>query len=749
MKRLYFVLILIILTATFGGYWYLSKLKAESYQSMDWVYSYEVKMGTVGMVELLDTINYWQEERIKLLNELVWYKRIGHIFYKPITTKIHEARDLLHNGETNKTIEILEGLSSEVEDSKERVQFQYQELLAIAYLRLGEQENCIINHSNNSCIMPIQGDGIYTLQENTRKAIAVYEKLLALRPNDWRYRWLLNVAFQTIGEYPDSISEQWLIESDLMQDKNPSDNFKNIAPQLGVDFESNAGGAILEDFNNDGLLDILVSGMYDDQLKYYENDGSAGYIDRTKFAGLEGLINGFNLYPLDYNNDGWKDVLIIRGAWRRNLGKYPNSLLKNNGDGTFSDVSLESGFLSFNPSSSAVCADFNQDGWTDIYVGNESNPTIGFDYPNELYINDGNGNFEEVGTQSGVDVICLSKGVVAGDYNNDGLTDIFVSNRGGKNYLLRNKGNNEVGIPEFEEVSKLAGVDKPLTSFTAWFWDYNNDGYLDLFVSAYEYGRGSSAASAAKYFAGINDSTSRPFLYCNNADGTFTNRSSELDLDFPLSTMGANFGDVNNDGWLDFYIGTGEPDYMGIHPNRLLINKEGKGFEDKTFELGVGHIQKGHGISFGDIDRDGDQDILAEMGGSANGDKFQNALFQNPGQPEHYWVNLRLVGQQSSKDAIGAKIKLVVSKENSSQMFFRTVSSGGSFGSNSLLQEIGLGQNDKIDSLVVRWPNTDTLQYFLNVPINKHYLIEEAEGITDLNYEAIEFEMKEHKHMHH
>lgn len=205
---------------------------------------------------------------------------------------------------------------------------------------------------------------------------------------------------------------------------------------------------------------------------------------------------------------------------------------------------------------------------------------------------------------------------------------------------------------------------------------------------------------------------------------------SEVGLDMPLNTMGANFEDINNDGWLDFYIGTGEPDYMGIHPNRLLQNRDGEYFDDVTSEKGVGHIQKGHAIAFGDFDNDGDQDILAEMGGTALGDPYQNALFQNPGN-DNNWVTLKLQGSTSNRDAIGARIKLIVKNGGIRREIHRMVSSGGSFGANSLQQEIGLGQTSKIDSLLIQWPSSKALQVFTNVTVNKRYHI--IQGLADLN----------------
>jgi len=741
--------VLAILTVLFGIYWFSTRTSNTEFQSMDWVTTYDLEPGTKAMVSLLDSIYRWDENHKHETHKIKWHKKIAYIFYKPSTTQLAEAKELLEVGKTNEAIDILEKLSTIIHDESDELYTRYNEQLAVAYLRWGEQENCILKHNHNSCILPIKENGIYELQDNTRKAIEIYKKLLNIHPEDWRYKWLLNVAYQTVGEYPEEVPEEWLIQSDLMADKNPSDNFINIAPLLGVGETSGAGGAVMEDFNNDGLLDIMTSGLLStNNLKYYVNNGTSGFTDQTASAKLEGLTSGFNIYPLDYNNDGWKDLLIVRGSWGRLNGRYPNSLIKNNKDGTFSDVTVEAGLLSFMPVATAVCADFNNDGWTDIYIGNESMVNTKVSKPNELYINNGKGQFNEVSVESGANINAFTKGLCAGDYDNDGLMDLFVSNHNGPNYLLKNKGNNKDGIPQFENTTLTAGVSNPISSFTPWFWDYNNDGWLDLFVSSFEYGNGSSASSAAKHFAGVIDSTSRAFLYHNNGDGTFTNQTKALGLDFPLSTMGANFGDVNNDGWLDFYIGTGEPDYMGIHPNRIIINQEGKGFIDQTFELGVGHIQKGHGISFGDIDNDGDQDILAEMGGEYEGDEFQNALFQNPGNNNN-WITLKLEGTTSSKDAIGARIQILASKGDTLQSFYHVVSSGGSFGSNTLQQEVGIGNYTKIDSIIVDWPNSDSLQVFIDIAINKRYLIIEKEGITNINLQGFLFNPKHRQHMHH
>lgn len=695
---------------------------------MTWVYDYDLQPGNKAMAELLDKIHTERERNIQERRDGGPVRGIVRKIYQSVEGRLRDAGYLLLQGDWDATIEAADQILPKVEQGS-AAHIGTLELLAISYLRKGEQENCINGHNEYSCLMPIKATGVYQLQDDTRRAIALYEQLLSLRPQDWRYRWLINVAYQTIGEYPEKVPEQWLIQSSLMNDINQQDNFINIGPSLGLSEISRAGGAVIEDLNNDGMLDLLLSDMYRGAIRFYLNDGNNGFIDNTDRAGLQGQIGVFNMVQLDYNNDGYLDILALRGAWRHEQGMHPNSLLRNNGDGTFTDVTVDSGILDYAPTSGAVCADFNRDGWIDFFVGNESGVNGGTEFPSEFYLNQGDGTFKKAATLSGLALSGLVKGLATGDYDNDGLTDLFVAQYRGENYLFKNTGNDSDGIPQFKNVAREAGVLTPLHSFTSWFWDYNNDGYLDLFVSELQYGKGKSAAEAARFYAGERTSENTTGFYRNNGDGTFTNILQQVGLDMPLHTMGANYADINNDGWLDFYIGTGEPDYMAVHPNRLLQNNQGNFFEDVTSEKGVGHIQKGHGIAFGDIDNDGDQDILAEMGGTSKGDPFQNALFQNPGN-ENSWVTLKLEGKSSSRDAIGTKVKLVISDAGEVREIYRSVSSGGSFGANSLQLESGLGKASIVDSLIINWPNSSLPQVFTKVEVNQAYQV--SEGLMEL-----------------
>ena len=215
-------------------------------------------------------------------------------------------------------------------------------------------------------------------------------------------------------------------------------------------------------------------------------------------------------------------------------------------------------------------------------------------------------------------------------------------------------------------------------------------------------------------------------LYRNNGNGTFSDVAQEMGLNTIIYGMGNNFGDLDNDGWLDLYFGTGKPDLRALIPNRVFHNRAGKRFDDISMN-GFSHIQKGHAVAFADIDNDGDQDIYVVVGGAFDGDLGNNILYINPGNTNK-WVTLFLEGVTSNRDAIGARIKvMVLQRDGKRRNIYATVGTGGSFGSSSLRQEIGLGDATQIVSVEVQWPKPGIPNtVYLDVPMNTAIKLKEG-----------------------
>ena len=597
------------------------------------------------------------------------------------------------------------------------------ELMALAYVRLGEQQNCIEQRTAESCILPIQGDGIYRFKSGPENAIKMYEKILEGFPNDLQTRWLLNIAYMNLGLYPDQVPKKWLVPTNIFQSKGDL-KFKDVAIQLGLDVVGLSGGVCMEDFNNDGHLDLFVTSYgLRDQARFFVNNGDGTFTERTREANLTGIVSGLNTFHADYNNAGYKEIQKLREASLKE-GYHPNSLLRNNGDGTFTDVTIEAGLLSFHPTQAASWADFDGDGWLDLYIANESFPGKTF-HPNEFYKNNGDGTFTNVAKPLGLDFQGFFKGCVWGDINNDRLPDLCLSNMGGDNVVLVNRGN---GI--FENIAPKAGLVNPTLSFPTWFFDYNNDGRDDLVIIGYGLNLEQGAAGdLLRDYLGQKPDGDWFRVYRNDGGEKFTDVAKSLGLDKLTYAMGCSFGDLDNDGWPDFYLGTGKPDYRTLVPNRMFRNVEGKRFEDVTMN-GFAHIQKGHGIAFGDLDNDGDQDIYAVMGGAFEGDLSANLLFQNPGTPGNAWVNIELEGTTCNRDAIGARIAVhVVHKGGGKRTIWASVNTGTSFGSASLRQEIGLGKAERIESVDVYWPQPGPEKTtYTDIPLERFIKIKEDEA---------------------
>ena len=598
--------------------------------------------------------------------------------------------------------------------------------LGLANLRLGEQRNCHRDADAESCIFPLRGGAIHRDPRAARRAFGHFQEVLRATPEKSiehvAARWLTNIAHQAIPAAAESLGPA-PIAAQVFAPGGSFPELPNRAGELGVAVMDLAGGAVIEDFDGDGRLD-LMSSSWDPAapLRLFLNRGPRGFEDRSREAGLDGITGGLNLVHADYDNDGDADVLVLRGGWFGEPGRIANSLLENDGNAHFRDVALAAGVAgeSNYPTQTAAWADYDADGDLDLYVGNESGERP---YPSQLFRNEGDGTFTDVASAAGVENLRFAKAVVWGDYDGDRDPDLYVSNYLEPNRLYRNDGE------RFVDVAVESGVAAPLASFPAWFWDYDNDGALDLYVSSYAYQANAGPANifaVASGYLGLDSGAEPPALYRGDGRGGFENLAARLGLDRPTMPMGASFGDLDGDGYLDVYLGTGYPDYDGLMPNVLYRNVGAREFLDVTTAARLGHLQKGHGVAFGDLDRDGDLDLFEQMGGFYPEDEAPNALYVNPGNG-HGWLQVRLVGTRSNRDGIGARIRARLREGESTREIHRTVGTGGSFGSSPTLQFLGLGNAAELLELEVFWPTSGERQTFEAVPMNRAVEIVEGE----------------------
>ena len=594
--------------------------------------------------------------------------------------------------------------------------------LGLAEFRLGEADkaaerfkNIIQNYRRHSGAYYYLG--VYYLRhEEPEKAVANFKESLRLKPRDPETLWNLWTAYTKLGGYPEDLPEEFKIvvsSESLLTDNREliTDNqFTNIAPDLKMDKVDGGRGSAWGDYDNDEDLDIVAVGTYQPHV-LYRNNGDGTFTNVADQAGIADPRGGWGSLFADYDNDGYSDLYITRGGWS---GAAENTLYHNNGDGTFTDVTYTAGVADPQSSFCAAWADYDNDGYLDLYI---ADGVIGDGAANVLYHNNGDGTFTNTADMAGVANTGNSLGTAWGDYDKDGHIDLHVVNYGQSNVLYRNNGDGT-----FTDVTATTGMNLPVTdAFVTFFLDIDNDADLDIFIS----NSGSFQAFIAGQITGnATHDSDRQVLYRNNGDGTFTDVTRESGLYHAYGAMGANFGDINSDGYLDIYLATGAPQMGRLERDALLQNNGDGTFTDATIALGLGNIGKGHGVTFGDADADGDVDIYVPVGGAFIGDQWHNLFYQNTGARNN-WITLKLVGVKSNRDGIGAKVTLRIGDS----VIYREVSGGGGFGStNSLSLEIGLGTHTKVDTLEIVWPSgqVDTHR---NLSINQKLIVTEGKNL--------------------
>jgi hypothetical protein len=607
-----------------------------------------------------------------------------------------------------------------------------REILAIAWMRRAELDNCVLSGTGNACLAPFSPDAVHTREQGMTQASALWTSFLyeddPYKPGAW---WLLNVCAMALGTFPDGVDPMWRAPDGILVPEETMPAWTNVAPGLGLAVPDNAGTSALDDFDGDGRMDVLfTSHNPHNGMRLYLNQGDGHFCKASNASGLAAIPGVLGASVDDFDNDGDLDIAAPHGGWYGPDAMIRMSLLQNDGEGRFTDVAVAAGVHEpVGPSQVAAWADVDGDGWLDLFVGRERAGAV--QPRSSLYMNQRDGTFEDVAVAVGVASNGFVKGAAWGDFDNDGDPDLYVSGFGNPNHLYRNDRDSQT----FTDVTRGTGTADPLQSFSTWWFDYDQDGWLDLFVTAYplDYGGDSPLSptfgrAAEGYvsdvFGIVPPGTAENAIVYHNLQDHFERVQDELTLNDVLAPMGTNIGDFDMDGWPDIYMGTGAPAYDAIEPNIAYHNVGGTRFTDVTTAVGMGHLQKGHGVSFGDLDDDGDEDILADIGGAYTGDAFPDALFLNPTTGAH-GVTLQLEGTTSSRTATGARVRIVTPERT----FYHVVGMASSFGNNSHPIEAGLGQATTITQVEIDWPLTGT-QIITGVPLDEVVVIHEGEGMV-------------------
>ncbi len=575
-------------------------------------------------------------------------------------------------------------------------------------------------------IQPLERDVLRQRQVLARYKQGRYADALALFRSafgetedlPWPRRWLLHVVQQAAGVPAAERKPRFDFRPGLVLPK-PGEAlaFVDVAAKLGADRRNGLGPTAWGDVDHDGDDDLFIASC--DSFGVLLKDDGQRFRDASREVGLGRVPSGFSSTLVDVDGDSWLDLYVGRDGWS---GPAPNVLYKNRA-GRFEDASASSGLA--DPGSSFVhtWCDADRDGAVDVFVANGI--TGGADI-NALYRNKGDGTFENKTQAAGLAEPRGTRtiGVAAGDYDDDGRTDLFCSGYQTTNRLYHNE-TTDKGLA-FVECGEAAGVrdaQHVSNGYVTFFADLDGDLDLDILRT--------SLAPFDDVLAWLGDAAGGPpksavhtlRCYRNAGAGRFVDGTEELGLAIPIGVMGAGLADLDNDGWLDLYLGTGDPDLGRLEPNRFLENAAGR-FRDRTFELGFGILGKGHGVTFLDRDRDGDLEVYAQEGGFVMGDTWTNAFYENLSYAKgNHWLHVTLEGVASNREGIDARVLVTAG----GRTCLRERRNGEGFGcSNSPALEFGLGAAERVERLELRWPS-GLVQSFDDVPLDARILVREGE----------------------
>lgn len=633
-----------------------------------------------------------------------------------------------HRGDFGAAVALLERELASQGESEERLLW-----LALAHMRLGELENCLgplraeghDRHAEHAappdagafCSLPLRHP--HARPHAGRRAARLLARLLELHEeeDDDRalYRWLLNLDLMTVGGFPADVPPRHLVRTPFVDGfygveaerrlRRHSDlRFTDRARSLGVQNVGTGRGVAVEDFDGDGDLDLVATGSFGG-LRYFRNEAGARFTDATAGSGLESVRQPLTVAPVDHDGDGRMDLFVVC--------QLTHYRLFRNAHGRFEDVTRRSGLLdvlprgAIAPSWIGAWGDVDGDGTLDLFLtswatrmpwtrGVLSRPRL----DSRLFLNRG-GRFRDATAAMGLDRWVRDRHLVAaafGDYDADGRLDLYLAGPfAGSNVLLRNEGE------RFAAREPLAWREP---GFTAAFVDVDHDGRLDLFHGGFADAR---TAIAQTVFGERGLRAGHSAILRQRADGRFEARPELFAGGAGGGSMGSSYGDLDNDGCADFYLGTGGPEPWFLLPN-LMYRGERRGtgctgaLEDVSSLAGFGSLQKGHGIAFFDFDGDGDQDVYSSLGGMWPGDPWASQLFLNESERVGAWIALRLHGRRSNRFGLGSLVRVHARTADGTPVVRSAIVDGKTgFGAGPYLAHVGLGEAVAVDHVEVRW----------------------------------------------
>jgi hypothetical protein len=486
---------------------------------------------------------------------------------------------------------------------------------------------------------------------------------------------------------------------DHMRSDSANFPFRDRADALGIRRWQLAGAVSFLDMDNDSHLDLVANGAYSHPELYRYKVGE-GYI-RTADPALDDIYNTPpGMVAADFDNDGFTDLYLTQAAW---FSAGPNRLLKNQAGTHFVDVTNDGDVAVMDQNSCGSGAlDFDRDGLVDLAVTGTMGGTL------RLLKNKGNMVFEDVSASAGIKPLqATAVGMAVGDVNNDGWPDLFVNSFSppyggvpGSGFTAPNQLYINNGDGTFSEEGVQRGVsDGSAMGFAAWMFDYDNDGDLDILASNF-------ARSEERVVKGMLEKLPWEMgyhgaaLYKNDGTGFFTNIAEKVDF-LPASIMGAQFVDFELDGDLDVVLGPGSHPLSFMQP-ALFYRNDGNDTFTLITPLDDPHFYgKFHGIAFADMDRDGDPDLIMNNGGVMLSDRWRDLVLENTTTGAH-WVHLMFKGTESNRSAIGARVTVEVGDKK----LMQEVAAGQGFSStNSPYLIFGLAEHDATGPITVRWPS--------------------------------------------